>query len=100
MDSVHPYQGEEGRGAECVLTGPISRHTGRSYQDWLVKTPVSHSGLRMYSMVEISLMAVMGGLEQAGPRSVGGEGSGETSGTCTGPGGGGQEVGGHDGPRM
>ena len=42
----------------------------------------------------------MGGLEQAGPRSVGGEGSGETSGTCTGPGGGGQEVGGHDGPRM
>ena len=33
-------KGEEGRGVECVLTVPIARHTGRSYQDWLVRTPV------------------------------------------------------------
>ena len=61
---------EEGRGVECVLTVPIARQTGRSYQDCLVRTPVRHGGLGMRSMADVSLLGFMGGLEQSMPRFV------------------------------
>ena len=53
---------------------PIARLTGRTYQDWLVRTPVRHGGLEMRSMADVSLLAFMSGLEQAVPRFVGDEG--------------------------
>ena len=35
----------EGRGVECCLQIPVTRHQGRSYQDHLVRMPVRLGGM-------------------------------------------------------
>ena len=45
---------EEGRGVECCLQLPVTRHLGRTYQDWMLQTPVRLGGFGLRSMEDIS----------------------------------------------
>ena len=58
-------QVEEGRGVECSLQLPVTRHLGRCYQDWMLRTPVRLGGFGLRSMEDISLPAFMGAVEQS-----------------------------------
>ena len=64
-------RGNEGLGYECVLATPIQRHLGRSYQDWLMRTPVRLGGFGLRSMVDVRNVAFVGGLEMALPSFAG-----------------------------
>ena len=64
----------EGRGVECCLQIPVTRHQGRSYQDHLVRMPVRLGGMGIRSMTDVSLTAYIGSLEQALPHFVGDDG--------------------------
>ena len=66
-------RGEEGLGYECVLATPILRHMGRSYQDWLMRTPVRLGGFGLRSMEDVRRVAFIGGLEMALPSFAGEE---------------------------
>ena len=65
---------EEGRGVECCLQLPVTRHLGRTYQDWMLRTPVRLGGFGLRSMEDISLPAFMGAVEQSLPHFLGEEG--------------------------
>ena len=56
---------DEGRGVECCPSPPIRRWNGRSYQDLMVRTPVRLGGMGYRSVSETSLVAFVGGVEQA-----------------------------------
>ena len=43
----------------------------KSYQDWFVRQPVRLGGMGMRSMVDVSLLAYVGSVEQALPHFVG-----------------------------
>ena len=62
---------EEGRGVECCPAPPVRRIHDKSYQDWITRTPVRLGGMGMRSMVETSILAFIGGVEQALPNFVG-----------------------------
>ena len=62
---------DEGRGLECCPNPPIVRWQGRSYQELMVRTPVRLGGMGLRSVVETSLAAYVGGVEQALPHFVG-----------------------------
>ena len=65
---------EEGRGLECCLALPITRHQDRSYQDWMLRMPVRLGGFGLRSLEDISLPAFMGSVEQALPHFLGVDG--------------------------
>ena len=65
---------DEGRGVECCLQIPVTRHQGRSYQDWLIRSPVRLGGFGLRSMEDIALPAFMGAIEQSLPHFLGEEG--------------------------
>jgi hypothetical protein len=65
---------EEGRGVECCLQLPITRHRDRTYQDWMLRTPVRMGGFGLRSMEDVSLPAFMGAVEQSLPHFLGEEG--------------------------
>ena len=56
---------DQGRGVECCPNPPVSRLRGRSYQELSVRTPVRLGGMGYRSIVETSLPAFLGGVEQA-----------------------------------
>ena len=58
---------DEGRGLECCPNPPVARLRGRSYQELMVRTPVRLGGMGYRSLVETSLAAYIGGVEQALP---------------------------------
>ena len=64
----------EGKGVECCLQLPVARHQGRSYQDWMIRTPVRLGGFGLRSMKDISLPAFLGAVEQSLPHFLGEEG--------------------------
>ena len=63
-----------GRGVECCPQLPVTRQQGKSYQDWMVRLPIRLGGMGMRSMVDISLAAFIGSVEQALPHFVGADG--------------------------
>ena len=63
-----------GRGVECCPQPPVTRQQGKSYQDWMVGLPIRLGGMGMRSMVDVSLVAYIGSVEQALPHFVGTEG--------------------------
>ena len=65
---------EEGKGFECCIQTPVTRHQGRSYQDWILRTPVRLGGFGLRSMADIALPAFLGAVEQALPHFLGEEG--------------------------
>ena len=65
---------DEGRGVECCLQLPVTRHQGRSYQDWMLRTPVRLGGFGLRSMEDVALPAFLGALEQSLPHFLGEEG--------------------------
>ena len=67
-------QQEEGRGVECTLQLPVHHLSGRSYQACIRRTSVRHGGLGIRSMVDTSLAAFFGGMEQPIPHLVGQDG--------------------------
>ena len=58
---------EQGRGVECCPQVPVTRQQSRSYQDWIIRLPVRLGGMGMRSMVDASLAAFIGSVEQALP---------------------------------
>ena len=62
---------EQGRGVECCTHVPVDRLHDKSYQDWMVRQPVRLGGMGMRSMVDVSLAAFCGSVEQALPHFVG-----------------------------
>ena len=65
-----PLQGE-GLGWDCPLQLPIQGLDGRTFQHWVIRQPIRGGGLGLRSNVEISLVAFIGGLEQALPHFTG-----------------------------
>ena len=65
---------DEGRGVECCLQLPVNRHQGRSFQDWMLRTPVRLGGFGLRSMEDVALPAFFGALEQSLPHFLGEEG--------------------------
>ena len=63
-----------GRGVECCPQLPVTRQQGKSYQDWMVRLPIRLGGMGMRSMLDISLAAFIGSVEQALPHFVGVDG--------------------------
>ena len=63
-----------GRGVECCPQVPVTRVQGKSYQDWMVRLPIRLGGMGMRSMVDISLAAFIGSVEQSLPHFVGADG--------------------------
>ena len=62
---------DEGRGVEhCPVPG-IARLAGKSYQNWMIRTPVRLGGMGLRSVAETSLAAFIGGVEQSVPHFVG-----------------------------
>ena len=62
---------DEGRGVKCCPQTTVTRLQGRSYQDWILRMPVRLGGMGLRSMVEVSLAAYVGGVEQSLPHFVG-----------------------------
>ena len=62
---------DEGRGVECCPNPPVARLRGRAYQELMVRTPVRLGGMGFRSLVETSLAAFIGGVEQALPHFIG-----------------------------
>ena len=62
---------DEGRGVECCMQIPVTRHQGRSYQDHMVRLPVRLGGMGLRSMTDVSLVAFLGSVEQALPHFIG-----------------------------
>ena len=62
---------DEGRGVECCLQTPVTRHQGRSYQDHMIRLPVRLGGMGLRSMTDVSLAAFLGSVEQALPHFIG-----------------------------
>ena len=54
-----------GRGLECCLATTVRRLQRKSYQDWITRTPVRLGGMGFRSVEETSLLAYIGGVEQA-----------------------------------
>ena len=62
---------EEGRGVEHCPQPGVTRLTGKSYQNWMIRTPVRLGGMGLRSVAETSLAAFIGGVEQSVPHFVG-----------------------------
>ena len=71
---THIPRGEEGKGWECVLPVPVTGREGRSFASWVVRLPVRLGGWGLRSLVETSLSAFIGAVEQAVPSFSGPEG--------------------------
>ena len=67
-------RGEEGRGWECVLPVPVGGREGRSFASWVVRLPIRLGGWGFRSLVETSLAAFVGAVEQAVPSFTGPQG--------------------------
>ena len=66
--------GDEGRGVECCPQTTVTRLHDKSYQDFMVRMPVRLGGMGLRSMVDVSLAAFIGGVEQSLPHFVGVDG--------------------------
>ena len=54
---------DEGMGVEHSPQSGVSRLAGRSYQSWMMRTPVRLGGMGLRSVAETSLAAFVGGVE-------------------------------------
>ena len=75
---------DQGRGVECCPHVPVDRLCNKSYQDWMVRQPVRLVGIGMRSMLDVSLAAFIGTVEQALPHFVGADGVCKQLGTTLG----------------
>ena len=75
---------DEGRGVEHCPDPGISRLAGKSYQNWMIRTPVRLGGMGLRSVAETSLAAFIGGVEQSVPHFVGEGGTCQQLGTVLG----------------
>ena len=62
---------EEGLGVEHCPKPEVSRLKDKSYQNWMIRTPVRLGGMGLRSIEETRLAAYIGGVEQAVPHFVG-----------------------------
>ena len=62
---------DEGRGVEHCPQSGVSRLAGKSYQNWMMRTPVRLGGMGLRSVAETSLAAFIGGVEQAVTHFIG-----------------------------
>ena len=66
---------DEGGSVEHCPQPRVTRLQGRSYQNWMMRTPVRLGGMGLRSVAETSLAAYIGGVEQAVSHFVGEEGT-------------------------
>ena len=62
---------DEGRGLDQCPQSGVSRLDGKSYQNWMMRTPVRLGGMGLRSVAETSLAAFVGGVEQAVTHFIG-----------------------------
>ena len=58
---------DQGIGVEHCPRPPVTRVAEKSYQNWMMRTPVRLGGMGLRSVAETSLDAFVGGVEQAVP---------------------------------
>lgn len=58
---------DQGIGVEQCPRPPVTRVAEKSYQNWMMRTPVRLGGMGLRSVAETSLAAFVGGVEQAVP---------------------------------
>ena len=62
---------DQGMGVEHCPRPPVDRIAEKSYQNWMMRTPVRLGGMGLRSVAETSIAAFVGGIEQSVPHFVG-----------------------------